>query len=275
MQIQTWLESTSHRLRVAGVKSARLDALLILESQLKKSREWLLAHTEDVIKNSDIRELNAKIAQRSERIPLAYITGTKEFYGYSFYVDKNVLIPRPETETLIEFLNEIVSTSEINTIIDLGTGSGCLAIVVKLLHPDIHVTAVDVSSKALLIAKKNARTHKVQIQFKLADVTTDLPKMPKTRAYVFLANLPYVPEDMITSTEITKEPAEALFSGTDGLDHYRSFWKHMRQLKNKPEFVITESLETQHPKMADLAQQSGYILKKTSTLAQLFKRDDC
>ena len=271
MKIQNWLRDSSARLKTAGISSARLDSLVLLENNLEKSREWILAHPDYLLSSEELRILNKNVVQRKHHVPLAYIIGSKEFYGRDFMVMQDVLIPRPESEAIIEMLQVIASKFEINTIIDIGTGSGCLAVTAKLLYPSIHVTAVDNSGSALTIAKKNARRYGAQIQFKQLDIYSTLPTMPKTRPYVFLANLPYVPEELITSKEILKEPAQALFSGQDGLDHYRAFWQQVGKLKNPPEYILTESLSNQHISMEQLAKAAGFVLETTKDLIQQYR----
>lgn len=300
--ISEWLQKNTSALKEAKIESARLDATMLLEYVLKKPREWILAHNEYMLSGSEQVKLDKMLIQRLSHTPLAYIIGSKEFYGREFLVTENVLIPRPESETIIDLLRELVSGNIVplearsskynwtliqtqdnkavpttnhqtpNTIIDVGTGSGCLAITAKLLSPDLHVTAIESSAEALNIAKKNAKRHGASIQFKQMDIADGLPAMPKTRPYVILANLPYVPENMITSKEITKEPKLALFSGKDGLDHYKMFWKQIAALKNKPVFIVTESLKDQHKALSRLADDSGYRISRSSDLAQLFSK---
>ncbi len=147
-----------------------------------------------------------------------------------------------------------------------------MAITAKLEMPDVHVSASDVSRSALVIAKKNATAHHTHIRFHHSDLFEALPRMPRTRPYVVLANLPYVPVDLITSPEINTEPASALFSGTDGMDHYRLFWKQIARLTNKPGHVLVENLQPQHKQMCLLAKNAGYFLKTRRDLVQHFVR---
>lgn len=278
--IQEWLQKNTRALENTGIESARLDCLLLLESELKKSREWILAHSDTELDSNVEQKLNKMCARRQTRQPLAYIIGSKEFYGHDFFVNKDVLIPRPESEAIIELLKEVVLSEQWRvdsekpttnhqppTIIDIGTGSGCLAITAKLEFPDLHVIATDVSDAALSVARKNAKTLHADIEFKKSDLLSSLPPLHSS---IYLANLPYVPNNLITSEEITKEPAEALFSGSDGLDHYQRFWQQIEGLKNKPRAVIIESLKQQHPPMIELAQNAGYHLATTNTLCQLY-----
>lgn len=274
VQISSWLREASNSFQRAGIESAHLDALLLLEHYLKKSREWILAHEEEVIGDKLLSKLNKARDQRLNREPLAYITGEKEFYGRTFSVDENVLIPRPESEAIIELLKQILKQVQDDTqIIDVGTGSGCLAITAKLELPEADVIATDISDEALKTASVNAKTLNARVEFIRSDLLESMPRSKFELANsIILANLPYVPDGLITSEEITKEPGLALFSGSDGLNCYRKFWKQILELKNPPMAVITESLENQHEKLAQLAKSAGYKLKSTNGLAQLFIR---
>jgi release factor glutamine methyltransferase len=257
-------------LRSLGIASYKIDVLVMLEHVLKKRREWLIAHNEYVPSPREITQFQDFMTQRKSRTPLAYIIGSKEFYGRDFFVNKDVLIPRPESEQIIEYLKKLAATHQINTVMDMGTGSGILAITAKKELPDVHVTAIDISKAALAVARKNARLHQAQLQFKLCDITEGIPKMPATRPYALLVNLPYVPEGLVTSPEITKEPALALFSGKDGMDHYQLLWNQIRQLRHKPLAVITESLQDQHELMRTIAKISGYTETESNQLIQVF-----
>lgn len=267
MKIGEWLIKNVSELETESISSARLDCLLLLEFAHDKPREWVLSHDDTELSNTQLQNLNNLIARRINHEPVAYIIGSKEFYGRDFMVSPDVLIPRPESETMIELLLSLPTTDHRPpTIIDIGTGSGCLAITAKLEMPDAKVIATDISEAAIEVARKNAANLKSDIEFLKCDLlpTIDHP------LWTVLANLPYVPEDLITSEEITKEPDLALFSGKDGMDHYRKFWNQVNGLKDKPSYVITESLADQHQSMQNLAQQAGYTLVKTETLAQLF-----
>lgn len=268
--IQTWLNQAKLHLEKASIESAYLDATIMLEKVLNKPRSWLRSHADEKLSNQQLKDLNKLLSQRLNRIPLAYILGSKDFYGRQFIVTKDVLVPRPESEAMINLLSYIAKKEEINTIIDIGTGSGILAITTKLQFSDVHVTASEISSSALSVAKKNARKHKVNIRFHKSDLFESLPSMPKTRLYVVLANLPYVPDNLIVSDEVLNEPKEALFSGNDGMDHYRKFWNQIIELKNKPKYIITESLKTQHNLQIKYCKSAGYKLVKTDGLVQLF-----
>jgi len=268
MTLSDWLIGTMAQLKEAGVDSPRRDALVLLEDVLGKDRVWVTTHPEYEVRPSDLDKVNALIQKRLERVPLAYIRGKVWFYGRFFSVTPDTLIPRPESEDFIELLKELRPRK----VIDIGTGSGALIITAKLEVPEIGAIATDSSSKALAVAQKNAQAHHADIQFVSGSLLE--PLQPEDMASAALiANLPYVPAGMVTSPEITQEPADALFSGDDGLEHYREFWQQIGVLvhAHKPRYVLTESLESQHATITTLAHSAGYDLDTTSLLVQQFK----
>lgn len=265
MTIAEWLVPSMITLRDAGVDSPRRDCLVLLEDTIKKDRAWVVAHPEYELDKKVVQILSTLVERRKNREPLAYIRGKAWFYGRFFEVNRSVLIPRPESENIIEIIKQLAP----QTIIDIGTGSGCLAITAKLEIPEADVIATDISSGALAVATDNAHTHTVDINFVLGSLFDNLANNFLNNATI-IANLPYVPRHMITSPEITQEPPEALFSGSDGLDHYRQFWHELAKRNVHPKNILIESLEEQHSHIERLAQEVGYKLQQTSVLIQLF-----
>jgi release factor glutamine methyltransferase len=265
MTIAEWLVATMVSLKNAGVDSPRRDALVLLEDTLEKDRAWVLAHSEYALNDGELKRVNLLIEERLQRIPLAYIRGKAWFYGRFFEVNQSVLIPRPESESFIELLKELRPKK----IIDIGTGSGALAVTAKLELPEIEVIATDMSSEALIVAQKNAQTHHVDITFISGNLLMPISDSEALGATI-ITNLPYVPHSMQTQPELALEPPEALYSGQDGLDHYREFWKQLKNREIQPTHILTESLELQHPALERLAAKAGYHLKQTDVLVQLF-----
>jgi release factor glutamine methyltransferase len=190
------------------------------------------------------------------------------FYGRIFAVSSAVLVPRPESESIIDLLLHIPSVaSKDTTIIDIGTGSGCLGITAALELPNATIELTDISPEALAIARQNAVAHHVRAGIGQADLLDRPFDHPYT---VVLANLPYVPTDYPVNQAAWQEPALALFAGNDGMDAYRRLWQQLAALPRKPAHVITESLETQHNYIVQLAQMAGYHLHATQGLAQQF-----
>ena len=174
------------------------------------------------------------------------LTKEKNFCGYKFYVNKNTLIPRPETEYLIEETNKLIEkhlkNKQIN-IIDIGTGSGVIAITLKKLNPNAKITATDISNKALKVAKKNQKLHNTNIRF----IKTDLYKNVKQKYNVIISNPPYIPTNSKNvELQVQKnEPHIALFGGKDGLDCYKRIIKNIKQIAEKEHIIAFEIGEDQ------------------------------
>jgi release factor glutamine methyltransferase len=257
------------KLLSATSTTPQLDSEVLLAHILHKDRSWIHAHPESICKGQTLVDFNLCIERRVAGEPVAYITGNKEFYGRDFAVNKDVLVPRPESESFIELLRPLLVIKPpkgILHVLDLGTGSGCLAITIKKEFPNLYVYASDTSNKALVLAIKNAKLHEADIIFKDQDLLTG----DKAGYDVVVANLPYVPDGM-REPSILHEPTEALYSGVDGLQHYKRLF---RQLAPKHiRYVLTESLETQHDEVNKLAEVAQYSLVNTQGLVQLFMKN--
>lgn len=219
LSIADFLAISTKTLSEAGIASARLDSELILAHILRRSREWLLAHDATALTQSQQRQARQLLLQRTQRRPIAYLTGRRDFYGHSFLVNEQVLVPRPESEVILAILDELAQDHHLRTVLDVGTGSGCLAISIKLTHPDLAVSACDISESALLVARRNAArllSSGQQIKFYQSDLLSDLPV--NSRFDLIVANLPYLsPGQDDLSPELAYEPAIALYADDDGL----------------------------------------------------------
>ncbi len=264
--ILEWLVENMSVLQKAGVDSPRRDCLVLLEDTIEKDRAWVLSHPEYTLAKDHLKTLVKLTKRRIAREPLAYIRGKAWFYGRFFMVNHGVLIPRPESENFIEIIKNLNPT----TVIDIGTGSGCLAITAKLELPKCCVYAYDISPKTLLVAKQNAGMHKVEVHLKASDLLENVNLALPTDV-VIMANLPYVPDKLVTEPEISYEPEAALFSGEDGLDHFRRFWEQITDTSIKPQHILTESLYKQHEDMSKMANNAGYRLIQTQLLVQHFE----
>lgn len=219
LSIADFLAISTKTLSKAGIASARLDSELILAHVLRRSREWLLAHDATALTQSQQRQARQSLLQRTQRRPIAYLTGRRDLYGHSFLVNEQVLVPRPESEVILAILDELAQDHHLRTVLDVGTGSGCLAISIKLTHPDLAVSACDISESALLVARRNAArllSSGQQIKFYQSDLLSDLPV--NSRFDLIVANLPYLsPGQDDLSPELAYEPAIALYADDDGL----------------------------------------------------------
>ncbi len=272
MNVQDFIKISTATLQQAGVESARLDAIILLEDALQRDRSYLLAHPEHEIPSLTEVELNTKIAQRTHHIPLAYIRGKVEFYGRTFGVTDHVLVPRPETETIITLLEQYVNHDIEENIIDVGTGSGAIAITAQLDLPSAHTVATDIDTKALAVAKGNAQRLGASVQFLQGDLLEPISNLVFDHAPIIVTNLPYVPESYEINQAAKHEPEHALFSGADGLDLYRKLWTQIANLPTPPLYVFTESLSSQHGQLIELAREAGFELLTSQDLIQVFKR---
>lgn len=268
MRISEWLNSATLSLNKAGISSARLDSLILLEDELGHDRGWLLAHPEFEINKERIGRLNKKIARRARQTPLAYIRGFSEFYGRRFMVNKYVLEPRPESETMIEFL-KLLRLPARPVIADVGTGSGALGITAKLEIPSAEVDLYDIDSNCLAVAKHNAALHELHLHVR----KRDLLNRPLSHYDAVLANLPYVPTHWMTSPSIKLEPRLAIDGGKDGLDHYRRLFAQLNRQRFPPRYVLTEALPPQHESLIQIAAVTGYQLSTKQDLIQVFERE--
>jgi release factor glutamine methyltransferase len=198
-------------LHLAGITSARLDAELLLAHVLEQSREWCLAHDDQPLSAAQLRQLDQLLTRRLNREPIAYILGRKEFYSRDFLVTPDVLIPRPETEQLVESVESLLA--EDSKIIDVGCGSGCIGITLKLECPTSNVTLSDISQSALAVANTNAARLGAEVEI----VQSDLLDNISGRFDIIVANLPYVDRNWPVSPETKFEPPAALFAPDSGL----------------------------------------------------------
>ncbi len=220
-EVQTQLEQ---RLRQAGLASPRAEALLLLEALLDLSRTELLLARRRELTTEDEATLKTWLERRLKREPLQHILGVAPFYGLMLRVTPNVLIPRPETERLVELVLDDLRSVERPKLLDVGTGSGAIALALKGERPDAEVMASDVSAAALKVARGNAAEHGLEVAFARSDLLAAGEVTAFAReADVIVANLPYLPERDRTrvSPEVRRDPALALYAGEDGLELYR------------------------------------------------------
>ena len=227
MTVNDALHDAAHRLQpkiitcAADKSLGHLEAEILLGHALNKDKVWLLTHPDSPLLTADSRLFDSLIRRRLKHEPIAYILGEKEFYGRRFVVTKDTLIPRPETETMIELAKDA------DVIWDVGTGSSAIAVTLAKELPDARVLATDIGSKTLLVAKKNARILGAKnIAFLKSDLLQPaayrwLAKNANKNRLIVCANLPYLPTSdakKLDADVVKFEPKRALFSGADGLD---------------------------------------------------------
>lgn len=219
MTVSDWIRQATNELADDLLPSPRLDAEIILAHTIRHPRTYLHAHPEEEISMRTEDIANARLELRKDRVPIAYIIGHKEFYGRRFSVSPAVLIPRPESEELITMVKQLVPSSTAlpnmiqKRLVDIGTGSGCLGITIKLEMPELDVALIDTSRHALNVAEKNASELGADVTTFVSDLLANYPYSPD----IIVANLPYVDRLWETSPELANEPGEALYADDGGL----------------------------------------------------------
>lgn len=252
--IAAWLTNAAGQL--SSLTSApNLEAQLLLAEVLQKSRTWCLAHPDVCLSQKTIQVADSYLQRALEGEPLPYILHRQEFFGLPFEVTPAVLIPRPETEMLVEHaLTWLNSHPGIRIVTDIGTGSGCIAITLALKAPSIKILASDISFAALQVAQSNAQFHHVRdhIHFIQSDLLTGI----STKLDLICANLPYIPGQTLNNLPVARhEPRIALDGGPDGLRIIETLLRQARLQVNPGGCLLLEIEYTQ--------EESGFVLARS------------
>ncbi|WP_291008218.1 peptide chain release factor N(5)-glutamine methyltransferase [Hydrogenophaga sp.] len=221
----TTLSDALRNAQTQGV--ARLDAQMLLLKALSydpHDRAWLLAHDGDLLPPEVASRFSTAVQERLSGMPMAYLTGEQAFFGLTLRVDRRVLVPRPDTETLVEWALTLLADWPAPVpapaqVLDLGTGSGAVALALKSQQPTLHVCATDVSENALAVARANAQRLRLTIDFATGSW---LDAVPGQHFHLIVSNPPYIAEGDAHLAALTHEPLGALTAGADGLDDIRS-----------------------------------------------------
>lgn len=223
VSIANAVNEAAEKLRAHGVSEPRLEAALLLSHTIGRDRSFLIAHDDRILSREHAQNFAALVSRRAAGEPLQYLTGHQEFFKLDFEVTPDVLIPRPETELIVEAVLELFPENIDFTFADVGTGSGCIAISILHERPHARATAIDRSDRALEVAEKNAQRHHVIDRMRL--VEADLFRgLPGREVFdLIVSNPPYVPDGELTTLqrEVRREPRSALAGGADGLDVVR------------------------------------------------------
>lgn len=274
LTVNDWLAEATRQLVFNNVASARLDAELLLAHTLRQPRTWLHGHGDFTLSARMNEIANARLDLRLDRVPVAYIIGHKEFYGRRFKVTTSTLIPRPESESLIELLknalpkNESILKERPRRLVDVGTGSGVLGITAKLEHPELEVMLTDISRHALKVAAENAEKLHAEVGTIKTSLLVDYPFV----ADIIVANLPYVNPEWERSPETDHEPATALFAEKNGL---ALIFELLLQTKTKlvnGGRLILEADPEQHADIIKEAIKNGLVHTETNDYGLLFEK---
>lgn len=258
--VESWLKKSVEKLRTAEIESAKLDSELILARVLKVERTKLHANPQKKLSKTVVFHANNFLNKRARRIPLAYIFREKDFFGRTFFVNENVLVPRPETEILIEITKKYAKNSD--KILDIGTGSGIIPITLKAEFGDeIEVFASDVSVQALAVANLNAQKILSQnIELFESNLLEQIPAETLSKITIITANLPYVNRDWVDfekNNELHHEPQIALYARKNGLE---LIFKLLYQAQDLPklEKIILEADPSQFKEIEKYANGCGF-----------------
>jgi len=297
MNIKQALVFGTEKLKKIKINSAVLDAEILLSWILKKPKEFIYAHPEKIINSQQLTKFRKLINQCAKGMPIAYLTGHKEFYGLNFLVNKDTLIPRPETELMVEEVLKQIKNDKIKnfTLIDVGTGSGCIPIcLVKIFYSvipaqagiqeDLRIIGLDISKKVLLIACRNAKLHKVNNKIKfiksnllknilcIVGAIHELPLQGNNTHLIITANLPYLSKKIYRQNynNLKYEPKSALIAGKDGLKYYCQLLKQIQSRITYYSLPITLFLEIDPSQK----NQMRFLIKKHLPIAKIeFKKD--
>jgi release factor glutamine methyltransferase len=241
----------------------RLDAELLLIHVLHISRAQLYAWPEKLLNDEQWQQFQNLVKQRIEHQPIAYLTGHKEFWSLDLRVNAATLIPRPETELLVEQALKYLHEIEQPVILDLGTGSGAIALALAQECPHARITAVDVNSQALEIAQYNAQNLELNnIQFQLSHWFQDLPIQ---KVHLIVSNPPYIANDdpHLSLGDVQFEPLQALVSGKDGLDDIREISNQAKSFLLPEAYLLFEHGYDQAATVQQILREQGYKNVKT------------
>ncbi|SMN14922.1 Protein-N(5)-glutamine methyltransferase PrmC, methylates polypeptide chain release factors RF1 and RF2 [uncultured Candidatus Thioglobus sp.] len=241
------------------LKNQSKDIAQLLSLTLGKNHAWLLANDDYQLSETQACQLNALIKKREQGVPFAYLSGTKGFYHLDFKVTPDTLIPRPETELLIDIaLDLFADKTKPCHLLDLGTGSGIIAITLADKNPHWHITATDFSKKALTVAKQNATIVTNEIDFQQGSW---FEAVPNTHFDLIISNPPYIEQGSSYLKNLTYEPQSALTSGKDGLDAIRLIIENAPKYLNKQGYLLLEHGFNQQQEIAQLLEKDFFNIQ--------------
>lgn len=254
--IKTLLHSAEQRLTLSG--SARLDAEILLQTILDCDRSYLFAHPERILNNREVENFETHLQQRLQGKPIAYITGIQSFWDIDLKVNEHCLIPRADTETLIEKALEIIPKDAAWNIADLGTGSGAIAIVLAKERPRCRLLATDIDLNTLQLAQENAERHAINsIEFLHSHWLNEIPQQTFN---MIISNPPYIEtgDEHLQGVGVRFEPSKALSSGVDGLDAIREITGQCHDFLTQNGFLLLEHGYNQGMKVMNILHSNAF-----------------
>lgn len=258
--------------RLKEVNQPNHIALALMAHVFQKPKTWLLAHPEEKMTGSQLELFNSLLARLEEGEPLPYLTGKQEFYGLEFEVSSAVLIPRPETELLVESaLNWLKNHPMARRAVDIGSGSGCIAVSLLKNCLDLQMSAIDVSAEALKVAQRNAQKH--QVDDRITFLNASLLSNFEGEIDLLCANLPYIPTNKLEQVNsLPWEPRLALDGGESGLDLIAELLIQAPAKMARPSLILLETEDSLGPETIHLAKQA-FPTGEVKLVKDIFDRD--
>tara|TARA_B100000963_G_scaffold147281_1_gene128225 strand:- start:262 stop:1101 length:840 start_codon:yes stop_codon:yes gene_type:complete len=262
MNIQTALKKGQLILRNNNIQSAQLDSEILMSEAIKKDKKFIILNSDEEIKKRELNYFDFLINERAKRKPVAYITKKKDFWKYEFFVNENVLIPRPDTEILIEQVLEITKNKSKLKILDIGIGSGCILLSILKEKKNSRGVGIDLSSKTLKISRFNS--HKLRVGNRLRLYKSNIDNFHTGKYDLIISNPPYISKVKLKCLEkdINFEPRQALDGGFDGLSEIRKIIDKSSRLIKTKGFLILEIGFDQKIKVKRILQKKGFYIKK-------------
>jgi len=274
MNIENILHLANSKLKASLVNYSDSDSEILLSKVLKENRKYILLNPKKKLKNDNIKFFNYLIDKRKKGEPIAYLTNIKEFWKYSFYIDNNVLIPRPDTEHLVEEVLKIYKKDSRLNILDIGTGSGCILLSILKERKNFYGTGIDISKKALNVAKINAKVHQLSNRIKF--FYSDIDKFLLGKYDLIISNPPYIKKLCLRDLDkdiIGYEPKLALNGGIDGFSAIKKvIVKSSILLKRNGKLILEIGFDQKNKVIEILKKNRFYIDKIAKDYA---KRDRC
>ena len=274
MNIQSAIIEGATILKNKSINSAKLDSEILLASVIDKDRKYLILNNDQNIKEKNLIRFQKLINKRSFREPIAYLTNKKHFWNYKFFVTKDALIPRPDTELIVEQILKLTKSKTKMKILDIGVGSGCILLTILKERKNFYGVGVDISKKCLNISKINAKNLEVSSRVKF--FKSDVDKFDLGKYDLIVSNPPYIKKFDLKYLEkdvVSFEPRLALDGGLDGLSEIRKVIKKTSELIKKNGKFILEIGFDQRNKVINLLKKEGFYIN--STLKDLSKYDRC
>ena len=274
MNIQSAIIEGANILKNKSINSAKLDSEILLASVIDKDRKYLILNNDQIIKEKNLKHFQKLINKRSFGEPIAYLTNEKFFWNYKFFVTKDTLIPRPDTELIVEQILKLTKSKTKMKILDIGVGSGCVLLTILKERKNFYGVGVDISKKCLNISKINAKN--LEVSSRVNFFKSDVDKFDLGKYDLIVSNPPYIKKFDLKYLEkdvVNFEPKLALDGGLDGLSEIRKVIKKSSELIKKNGKFILEIGFDQKNKVINLLKDKGFYINSISK--DLAKNDRC